>query len=405
MAQIVDIAVIGAGNRGCKYLSLLAQMPCHASIAAVVEPNPRRAAKASAILVEAGLPDAPVFASCSEMLQNISPQAAVIATPEQLHHKQAMELLDKGVNILIEKPVAVTEEQCREIAEKAARNCLVAGVCHVLRYHPYFAKLCSLATDGSLGDVVSVSHRISVGIDRACHTFVRGPWGKPALTSPMLLSKCCHDMDIITAIVQSRAAVVRSVGGRCFFRAENRPVAAADRCVSCPVERNCSFSAVDLYRRRREWTAGFDPAPGDTLESEVNRQLAEGEYGRCVFACDNEAVDRQVVIAGFENGAVASLTMNLFTAEDSRDTHICLTGGEIHGNGEIIEVVPLRGEKAFYDYSGIASKPYHAGADNAVLEDFIEAVRNPEHKMLTDIAESIESHRICILADRNLDEV
>ncbi len=405
MAQVVDIAVIGAGNRGCKYLLLLAQMPGRVRIAAIVEPNPRRAAKASAILAEAGVPDAPVFSSCAEMLHTIVPHGAVIATPEQLHYRQAMELLDKGVNILLEKPVAVTEEQCREIADKAASKKLVAGVCHVLRYHPYFAKLCSIATDGILGEVVSVSHRLSVGIDRACHTFVRGPWGKPALTSPMLLSKCCHDMDIITAIVRSRAAVVRSVGGRCFFRADNRPENAADRCVSCPIERECCFSAVDLYRRRREWTAGFDPAPGETIESEVERQLAKGEYGRCVFACDNEAVDRQVVIAGFENGAVASLTMNLFTAEDSRDTHVCLTGGEIHGNGEIIEVVPLRGERKIYDYSGIASMPYHAGADNAVLEDFIEAVRNPEHTMLANIAESLESHRICILADRNLDKV
>lgn len=405
MAQIVDIAVIGAGNRGCKYLALLAQMPGRARIVAVVEPNPRRAAKATAILAEAGQPDALVFSSCAEMLQNLVPQAAVISTPEQLHYRQAMELLDKGINILIEKPVAVTVEQCSEIAAKAANKGLVAGVCHVLRYHPYFVKLCSLATNGLLGEVVSVSHRLSVGIDRACHTFVRGPWGKPALTSPMLLSKCCHDMDIITAIVRSRATVVRSVGGRRFFTAGNRPLGAAYRCVSCPLERSCNFSAVDLYRRRMEWTAGFDPAPEETIESEVDRQLVEGEYGRCVFACDNEAVDRQVVIAGFENGTVASLTMNLFTAEDSRDTHICLTGGEIHGNGEIIEVVSLRGDKAFYDYSGIASKPYHAGADNAVLEDFIEAVRNPGHTMLANIADSLESHRICILADRNLDEV
>ena len=326
MGKPVDIAIIGAGNRGCKYLHLLAGMPDKVTVAAIVEPDARRAAHAATILRDAGLPEPVVFADCEDMLSDCSPTAAIIATPERGHYSQAMQLLDKRVNILIEKPVATTIEECEAIAEKAKEAGVVAGVCHVLRYHPYFSELIRIATDGSLGEVVSVSHRLGVGIDRACHTFVRGPWGIPRLTSSMILSKGCHDLDLVTAITGSRAEKVYSVGGKHFFTGEKRPAGAAARCINCTAEKDCRFSAVDLYRRRKEWIGGFIPADSGTVAEEIERQLREGNYGRCVFACENEAVDRQIVTVAFENGAVATVTMNLFTAEDSRDTHISLNG-------------------------------------------------------------------------------
>ncbi|MDE5744997.1 MAG: Gfo/Idh/MocA family oxidoreductase [Paramuribaculum sp.] len=398
MGKPVDIAIIGAGNRGCKYLHLLAGMPDKVTVAAIVEPDARRAAHAATILRNAGLPEPVVFADCEDMLSDCSPTAAIIATPERGHYSQAMQLLDKRVNILIEKPVATTIEECEAIAEKAKEAGVVAGVCHVLRYHPYFSELIRIATDGSLGEVVSVSHRLGVGIDRACHTFVRGPWGIPRLTSSMILSKGCHDLDLVTAITGSRAEKVYSVGGKHFFTGEKRPAGAAARCINCTAEKDCRFSAVDLYRRRKEWIGGFIPADSGTVAEEIERQLREGNYGRCVFACENEAVDRQIVTVAFENGAVATVTMNLFTAEDSRDTHICLTGGEIHGNGRRIKIFPLRGEKTVIDFSDQAEAPYHAGADKAVLEDFIKAITTPGYKMLATIDEVMESHRICMLA-------
>ena len=398
MRNQIEIAVIGAGNRGSKYLTLLAEMQDQVRISAIVDPDRLRAATASNILRSFSYPQPEIFTSCEDMLKTIKPEAAVIATPEREHFAQAMQLLDRGINILIEKPLAVTIDQCEQIAEKAHKTGAVAGVCHILRYHPYFETLIHLAHDASLGEVVSVTHRLDVGIDRATHTFVRGPWGMPELTSPMILSKGCHDMDIIAAITGSKVRDVYSVGGRHFFTHEKRPDHAADRCIYCPIETGCRFSAVDLYQRRKEWISGFIPYDGETVETVINRQLKNGEYGRCVFNCNNAAVDRQIVTASFDNGAVATVTMNLFTAEDNRDTHISLTGGEIHGNGKIIKVIPLRGSERIYDFTDAASQPYHAGADKAVLVDFISSITDPEHKMRTTINEVIESHRICMLA-------
>lgn len=391
---MVDVAVIGAGNRGSKYARILTGMDGQVNITAIVEPNEIRRRAIAEIA-----PQAAVFESFDSFLKSdVHVDAAVISTPEAAHCAQALSLIEAGVNILVEKPLAPTRGECEAILDAARRRNVVAGVCHVLRYHPYFEKLHALAASGELGEIVSITHRVNVGIDRACHTFVRGPWGKASVTSPLLLGKCCHDADIIAWLVGSPCVSATAAGGRHFFCAANAPEGSTERCTDCPVEAGCPYSAVDLYQRRQLWTDNFDVVPGEELCDAVERQLTRGDYGRCVFRCDNDAVDRQAVVMEFENGAVATLTLNLFTAGDARDTHICLTGGEIHGNGTSIEVTPLRGEPVRYDFGDISGTPYHAGADIRIIHDFIAAVEHPGSAMLTALDESMESHRICFTA-------
>lgn len=384
----LKIAVIGTGNRGCKYLTLLRE--AGANIVAVADASPARLQKAVEIAGDSCL----TFPSATQMLESgITPDAAIIATPERAHAADAMLLLDAGAHLLLEKPLATTLAECEAIAALAKKRNRIAGVCHVLRYHPYFEKLHELATCGKYGQAVSITHRINVGIDRACHTFVRGPWGDTAATSPMLLSKCCHDMDLLVWLTASTAASVASTGGRLFFRPENAPLHSADRCTSCSIEQTCPYSAVDLYVRRGEWTAGFDGGTDSIAEA-----LKNDPYGRCVFRCGNTTVDRQAVVTGFRSGAIATLTMNLFTATDNRDTHICLTGGEIHGNGSVITVTPLKGQQEVHDFTDTVAKPFHAGADRRLILDFLNAAAGNSAKMLADIDSAIESHRICFAA-------
>lgn len=366
------VALIGAGNRGRKYALALGSIASKAVLSDIVDPNELRCAKVAATHKGVAIHDSVESLLGSDRL----PDAAIIATPERLHPGQAEMLLGRDIHILLEKPIASTPGEIARLAtlaREASERGVVSGVCHVLRYHPYFRTLHRLATSGELGTLVSMTHRVDVGIDRATHTFVRGPWGQSGLTSPMLLSKCCHDTDLISWIVRRPLAASYSVGGRCFFRQENAPCKAA-RCVDCSVERTCPFSAVDLYRRRGEWTDNFDVPPGLTLGEVVEEELKQGRFGRCVFSCDNDVVDRQALLMEFEGGSIATLTMNLFTSEDRRQTHICLTGGEISGNGSTISVQPLRGAGRIYDFSHLSGAPLHAGADISVVDDFIEAI-------------------------------
>lgn len=215
---MIDVAVIGAGNRGSKYARIIAGMKGRVNIAAVVEPNEIRRRAIAEIA-----PGAAFFDSFEGLVTSgIGIDAAVISTPEMLHCAQALPMIEAGVNILVEKPLAPTRGECEAIYDSARRNNVVAGVCHVLRYHPYFDKLHEIAASGDLGEIVSITHRVNVGIDRACHTFVRGPWGKASATSPLLLGKCCHDTDIISWLVGSPCVSAAATGGRHFF-ARQRP--------------------------------------------------------------------------------------------------------------------------------------------------------------------------------------
>lgn len=392
----VRLVFIGAGNRAGKYLKWVMEHPERAIAVAVAEPDPIRCEAFAQI---AGISPSGVFTTADALFDSsIEADAAVICTPEGAHYAPAMQALARGWDILLEKPVSPSLTECLDIEAEAEKRGRVAGVCHVLRYNPYFSALRSIIMSGELGRPVSVTHRVKVGIDRACHTFVRGPWGDTSLTSPVILSKCCHDVDLLLWILGEKAVRVESVGLKGWFRPENKPDSATSRCIDCPIERECRFSAVDLYRRRGEWTDGFTyPTPEEAVEHE----LREGRYGRCVYSCDNDAADRQMIIMETAGGTVVSLAMEFFTADDSRITTITLTGGEITGDGKKITVSPFVGKERVIDFSDIVTLPFHAGADMAIMDDFVSAVAYRDHKMNSVISDAIESHRVCLEAENS----
>ena len=397
------VAVIGLGNRGLKYLRILADLTSQVDVAAIVDSDSARIARATRWLEENAPGVRPVAVSSLDRLldSNLNSylDAAIIATPESYHHSQALALLRAGVHILVEKPLCTDRAHAQEIIDAANARGLVAGVCYVLRYHPYYRKMRGLIAEGSLGKPVTVTHRLNVGIDRSCHTFVRGPWGNAGATSPIALSKCCHDTDIVSWLVGETPDSLTTLSSRRFFTPENAPAGAAPRCVDCPIEADCDYSAVSLYLRRHQWIDNFDTNPGHpTLDSAIDSQLRHGPYGKCVFAAQNTVDDRLLISMTFPGGALASITMNMFTADDARDTHICLTHGEIHGDGSVITVIPLASrlspdDPAYrpvvtYDFSHLPEE-LHGGADRAMIADFVNAVSSPTHTLQSPASECV----------------
>lgn len=196
MKSPVRIAVAGAGNRARKYIQYILSHPGDAILIAAADPDIRRRERFAA---ETSLEASRLYATDEEMLAERADEidAVIIASPDRHHYRQAMRALRHGCHILVEKPVACSSSEVADIAREATDRRLVAGVCHVLRYHPYFQTLHSLIAEGSLGTPVAIHHRISVGLDRALHTFIRGPWADSRMTSPPILSKCCHDADLL----------------------------------------------------------------------------------------------------------------------------------------------------------------------------------------------------------------
>lgn len=395
----VSIVVIGAGNRANKYLEYVKMNPGKVQLVGIVELNEIRRNK----LAESfGLNESQCYSDYFSFFSRpIQSDAVLICTPEHKHFEPCMMAIQKGYHVLLEKPIAQRLDECIEIGKAAKERGVIVAVCHVLRYHPYFIKIKEIVDKEELGQIISINHRSSVGIDRSTHGFVRGMWRKEEITNPMLISKCCHDIDFLLWLTRTRCRKLTSFGSLRWFRSANAPQGSAYRCINCHIERTCPFSAVRLYRERHEWISNFDVTKGKMIDDVIEEQLKEGLYGRCVYHCDNDVVDHQIVSMEMESEVTINFSMDVFTLKDNRETHICLTEGEIDGDETVLRTKRFcDGKEKIYDFSNIVGTPFHAGADLALMADFIGAI-NSGKSMPTSIDWSVESHRICYEAERS----
>ena len=402
----IGLVLAGAGNRARTYGKYLRRPDSYARVVAVVEPN---AFRRNAALEAYSLPETAGFETWDDFLhsglQGI--RAAVITTPDHLHCEIAMSALrDCGYHVLLEKPIAQSYRECLDIARTAQERGLTVGICHPLRYHPFFVKLRELAWDEELvGSIVRIEYTENIGIDRMIHAFVRGLWRNEAQSNTLLVSKCCHDIDYLVWLTGSAATAVQSAGSLSLFRPEKAPAAndGAERCLDCPMERECPYSAVELYLRRRKWLRHFD-LPDGFGDTDIRRVLRKTTYGKCVYRVgDNDVWDHQSVTMTMRNGVQVSLNVNGVTSDEGRRVHIMGSCGELWGDERTIwlrryAVADLTGEalEREWHFASLADAPGHAGADYAIVEDFLEAIRRGTVP-LCDISHSLEAYRIAFL--------
>jgi predicted dehydrogenase len=403
---MITLAVVGAGLRGQQYAELAVASGL-ATVVAVADPSPaRRAALADTY----GLgPDA-LFDGWAELAARPRlADAAIVATQDRDHVRPSVALAEAGYHLLLEKPIAPTEEEAQTIIVAAERAGVQLAVCHVLRYTPLTRHIRALLDDGRLGELVSVQHLEPVGWWHFAHSYVRGNWRRADLATPLLLAKACHDVDWLQYIVGRPAVRVSSFGSLFHFRPEQAPPGAADRCVACPVEQSCAYSAARLYRSclgdpdRERWPLGAitdDPTPEG-----VEAALRDGPYGRCVYACDNDAVDHQVVTIEYEGGVTASLTVSAFTPMADRKTRIMGTRGYLDSDGETIRVYDFRTatEEVIDVGAGTDASAArgHAGGDAGLVEAFLHSIAAADPSLIkTGPAESLTSHRLVWAAER-----
>jgi predicted dehydrogenase len=401
----VRLILVGAGSRGAVYAAWAAAHPRKVRIVGVAEPRAvyrARIAAAHGIEPARAVEDWRALAELPRFADG-----AILATPDSVHVGPALAFAERGYHLLLEKPMAPTAAECRRIAAAAERHGVMLAVCHVLRYTRYTEQLKRLIAAGRIGEIVSLSHLEPVGYWHQAHSFVRGNWGNAGRSAPMLLAKSCHDLDWIRHIVGKACIEVSSFGGLSHFRREMQPAGASDRCLDCAVEPTCPYSAVKIYLGRVR--AGITYWPVDVLthdltEAGVTEALRTGPYGRCVYACDNDVVDHQVVNLRFAGGATASFTMTGFTRQRDRETRIFGTRGEIFGDGSTIELHDFLTDTTETIRTDVASDGSivtgHGGGDARLMEQFVAAVAAKDPgRILSGPAESLETHLMVFAAE------
>jgi predicted dehydrogenase len=401
---MVRYAIVGAGQRGAGYATWIGRHGDRAQVVAVAEP---RAHQRESLAREHGVEH--VFSSWEELAAAPrSADAAIVSTQDSEHVEPAIALARKGYHILVEKPLAPTPEDCARLVDAVTEAGVLFAVCHVMRYRPYTRLVKQLVDDGRLGEIMSVQHLEPVGHWHYAHSYVRGNWRRSDLASFMLLAKSGHDIDWLRHIVGRPVERVSSFGSLRHFQRSSQPAGAADRCLDCAVEATCPYSAPRLYlgmvrAGRTGWPVSV--LTDDVTEAGVTTALREGPYGRCVYTCDNDVVDHQVVAMEFAGGVTATFTMTAFTPHVDRRTQIFGTRGFLDGDGSRVRVHDFVSETTEIletPNDGVSTEQGHAGGDAGLMAAFTAAVESgdPTH-ILSGAAESLESHLAVFAAERS----
>ena len=312
---------------------------------------------------------------------------------------------EKNNDLLLEKPVSASVSACKYLLERAQTLGCSVTVCHVLRYAPFYQKAKELAASGALGRIIAIQASENVGYWHMAHSYVRGNWRRADETSPMILAKCCHDMDLIMWLKSGIAPTqVASFGSLRHFDAAHAPAGAPERCTDgCPHSEACPYYAPKIYLTDN---VGW---PTDMLTTDLSyegrlKALREGPYGRCVYRCDNDVVDRQVVILAFDKGAVANFTMTAFTTDMARQLKICGTKGQITADMNTNAILLHRFGEAETRQIALEVPPQtnnygHGGGDYFLMRDFVQAVWQAKSDTLSSAQASLQSHLICFAAE------
>lgn len=412
MNKKVTVAIAGLGSRGKDNYAPTAKLfPDKMEIVAIADIDP---AKVQEVAKDYNISNDACYSSAEEMLeQEKLADVMFIATMDRQHVRHAIPALRKGYDLLLEKPISPDLDECREIVKVAQECNRKVVVCHVLRYTPYYTKLKEVIDSGVIGDVVSVMALENVGYWHQAHSFVRGNWRNSDETSPMILQKCCHDMDLYLWLTGKTCKSVTSFGDTYLFKAEKAPEGSAKRCMDgCKVKENCPFDAEKIYitdektgvaNGKTDWPCNV-LALHPTVET-ISEAIKTGPYGRCVYACDNNVVDHQVVNMGMTDGSTISFTMCAFSS-GSRYAKFMGTKGDIIADmqyntidigrfGEAREVIDV--SKLATDFSG------HAGGDNRMVEEFMDWIISDGEapKSITSVDHSMESHYIALAAEKS----
>jgi len=403
----VRVVVIGCGGRGRGYATYAAQFPDCMKVVGIADINPVRRKE---MAEKYGIPAERCYGDWSELTDVPKfADAAIVALPDHLHYRPALAVMERGYDLLLEKPAAQTEAEVRGIYAKQQETGRIVALCHVLRYAPYFLAMKHVVDSGAIGRLVSVQHLEPIAYDHMAHSYVRGQWGNSKKSTPIILAKSCHDLDLIRWMVGSRCKQVSAEGSLALFTAANAPAGAPMRCTDgCPHEKTCPYSALDIYCRKRIYNFVFD-LPKDYTDMDVIPLLKTTPYGRCVYHCDNDQPDHYVANLLFENGVTAAFSMEAFTPTGGRRTRLMGTTGFLDGNMETstLRVTDFRSGKVRYwneeiaelaDYKGHG----HGGGDLMLVRDFVEAVHYRDPKRLTSlIADSVESHLMGFACERS----
>ncbi len=444
MSRPLTGIVIGAGDRGYDaYTKALIDDPSLGQIVAVAEPDPTRTAR---FAHRYGLEASQCHTTWEDLLS--LPRLAdfaLVATGDRHHVEPTLAALAAGYHVLLEKPMALTEEDCRRLVDAADEAGVVLAVCHVYRYSHLFSRLHQIIASGALGEVVAIAQSENVAYWHYAHSYVRGLTRSSEV--PWLLQKSCHDLDLISWMAGAPPRRVSSFLRPTELTDRNAPDGAPEHCIDgCPHAETCPYDAVAMYReldpvlgdlamtrrplglgplaaaaRRVRPTLAASPirpvrdavawwrwpvaaVTDDHTAAGLDHALRTTRWGRCAYRIgDNDQPSAQSVSIEYENGVQASFLLQSSSYRSMRHVRVDGTRGSAVG-----ELRAVDGDLRVHDHKSGRMRRIevpvafdgHGGGERPLFEDFLGAVRDGRTPTSSGRA-SLDSHRIAFAAMRS----
>ncbi len=401
----LNAVVLGAGGRGNTYGAFALRYPQEMQIVAVAEPRADRRAQ---FVGQHDIAPENVFESWQDLVgAGKLGDVLINTTMDRMHTESTLAALEAGYDVLLEKPMSPDLYENVRLVQAAEEHGRLLQICHVLRYSPFFQKLREIVQSGRLGRIVSIDHRENLIYYHMAHSYVRGNWRNVAEGGPMILAKCCHDLDILYWMLRQPVVSLQSFGSLTWFKPENAPEGAPMRCTDgCPAAESCKYYAPHIYM---PGGVGSPYMRGivslDQRPEAIMHELETGPYGRCVYHCDNDVVDHQTLNMELGDGTTITLTMQGQGNYEGRSmrydgTRATLYGRFTEGGNKITIHDHLTGEVEDVpiiprDESG------HGGGDYGIVRSFLNAINGVPDDSVTTARESLESHLMAFAAEES----
>ena len=415
----IKAVVLGYGDRSSRYAEYAKIAPNELEIVGVIDISEMKLKQAQK---QFGLSNENLYKNLNEFLKaDVACDVVINGTMDQLHYETTMPLLERGYNVLLEKPVTGVADELLAIERKAKEKGCKVVVCHVLRYTPFYTGIKKAIDGGKLGRIISLQLNEHVWHGHFVNSYVRGKWrNEKECGSGFLLAKCCHDTDLMCWLNNiTKPVKVSSFGSRSFFCEKNAPEGATQYCYQCPHQNDCMFDAYKFELEKDfipfyTWLGIGKPLDEITRDEKIEF-LKKDAYGQCVYKTDMDIVDRQCVSVEFENGSIGTLNMIGGASKAGRHIHIVCEYGEVVGyieeNKYTVrtfdkkdvwykeEVFDLNDKNALDGEDN--SVAGHYGGDYFIMKDLVRCLNGEKTSVSTTVIEdSVNSHLICYAAEK-----
>ena len=384
---MISLGIVGTGGRSLALSEAVFRNP-DAQIVSVYDVNPTQVREYFRRLRK--WPDAlrsiRVHGSLDEFLESDAFSTVLVTTPDFTHKEIALAAIRAGKNVYLEKPMALTVRDAKEIVRAAKKASVLLQIGFVLRYTPFYQKVKEIVGSGVLGQIISIEAGEILSRMHGA-SYMRRWHRKRENSGSFMLTKCSHDLDILNWLVGGKVARVSSFGGVNYFLPDP---AKGPTCSTCnpDVRRTCPYAFGEEFVM---------------VPEEEKANYSENGWDLCVFNDDKDIVDNQLSLIEYENGVRVSFLLSAFGGEeDTRFIRIIGTEARLEGHfeGNSIRIKPTVGDGETFIQTD-SGKSGHGGGDQKIVDDLILCLQGKK-KPLANASAGFESTVVAEAIDQAL---